>query len=380
MKYPPLIMKFGISFCKRRWPLLLVVGLFAWLWLSWVFSNPPTLVSALKVVPQEAVTEVQLVGHVSARHTVLASPKGTGHITEVRVREGDYVTQGQVLAVLETTPDRLGTQRAAQDQLAVAQAHLQDVEEDALANKALRMQSATATIAVAQQALATAQASHVQEIVHCPISGVVTQPPQPIGDIAIPGQALVSVAPTEALEIVAPLPSATMTQAIKLKQPAHIRLETYPGQVFEGRVTRLDQSDPPQWVAVQLDPSASPRVSVGLSSHVSVEVNRRHQALVVPLSSLVSTQLPLVTPSNATPLGPLATQQASLYTLERDRAVLQTIQYQALSGQHAVVLSGLHSGDWVVLDASKPLPDQTRLQPLRPFSAPSASMASTPAL
>jgi RND family efflux transporter MFP subunit len=346
-----------INFCRRRGPLVLTVGLFMWFWLSWVFSNPPTLISALKLSPQDAVTEVKLNGHVSARHTVLASPKIIGNIVEMRVSAGDHVTQGQVLAILRSSADSLEADRLARNQLSLAQAQLHNLDTDGLmSNQTLIKQPVTATLAVAKQTLATLQSTNTLVPLRSPITGIVTQQHQDVGDIAIPGQAVLTLAQSQHIEVLAPL-TGVNSDGVKLQQSAHIRLETYPGQVFEGRVTRLDNPDHPQWVGVQLTANTEPRLLLGDDGHITVETNRHHQTLVIPLSSLVTQPTTVLNANNVTP------QHASVYKLERDRAVLQPIDYHTLSDKQAMVLTGLSNGDWVVLDATKPVPNQTRLKP-----------------
>lgn len=117
---------------------------------------PPTVGVAI-AGPQQIVNSFSTVGSVDSPNTANLAPKTTGRLVYLVVREGDAVTQGEVLARLDpaAAEAQLHQQQAA---LAEAQQRLAQAQiQQAPTNVGVNTQ-----IAQAEQALATAQANYGQ--------------------------------------------------------------------------------------------------------------------------------------------------------------------------------------------------------------------------
>lgn len=197
-----------------------------------------------------------------------------GRVRRVLVKLGDAVTEGQPLAVVESSEAglALAAHTQAQGQARQAEITLGRAEKDLLrirelnANKAAPLKdviSAEAEMDLAKTALTLAKAG-VQEALHR-LSMLGLDPAHPTHEISvnapISGKVLdVSVAPGELrndtnqpLMTIADLGSVWVTsdvsenliRLVRLNEPVTIELPAYPGEVFRGRVRRIaDTVDP----------------------------------------------------------------------------------------------------------------------------------------
>ncbi len=126
-------------------------------------------------------------------------------------------------------------------QLASARAQLQRLEggpEDA------QVQAAEAQVRQAESALYLSQLQLDKANVRAPIDGIVSQVNLAVGAMALPGSpALRLLSPT--VKIVIPVEENRMAQ-LRIGQPAHIQVNAYPGQIFNGTLVAI---------APQLDPA-----------------------------------------------------------------------------------------------------------------------------
>ncbi|OGI23091.1 MAG: hypothetical protein A2287_04225 [Candidatus Melainabacteria bacterium RIFOXYA12_FULL_32_12] len=100
--------------------LIIVLGFIAFWFLSRVE------VVAFKVKREDAIKGVTVSGTVESRQDVRLATQVTGTIQELRFREGDFVNQGQILAVLNRN-EVVGNLTTAQGQLQTAQAEVQNL-------------------------------------------------------------------------------------------------------------------------------------------------------------------------------------------------------------------------------------------------------------
>lgn len=87
-------------------------------------SASPETVSNVSVVSAQTATipdEVEAVGTIRAAQTSQLAAQMTGNIVEIRVREGDHVRRGQVLAVIDDAQPRAALDRATAAGLAAQQ-------------------------------------------------------------------------------------------------------------------------------------------------------------------------------------------------------------------------------------------------------------------
>ncbi|WP_287128049.1 efflux RND transporter periplasmic adaptor subunit [Candidatus Cyanaurora vandensis] len=95
----------------------------------WLARRPPEVKKAqtVAVVRQDVALTVSANGIVQPERSVNVSPKTPGLLKQLRVKEGDLVRQGQILALMDDSNLR-GALTQARGQLAAAQANLQRLQ------------------------------------------------------------------------------------------------------------------------------------------------------------------------------------------------------------------------------------------------------------
>jgi HlyD family secretion protein len=122
-------------------------------------SNSSSESIASQTIPvksQDLTVQIQANGTVQAVRTNNLSPDEPGRIAELKIEEGDRVTEGQVIARMES--DRIGAQISQYQALVQkAEANLKEIEAgnrpEAIAAAKARVTTAQANVAVAQAKL-----------------------------------------------------------------------------------------------------------------------------------------------------------------------------------------------------------------------------------
>ncbi len=245
-----------------------VVGLAIWLLPSTATVQTTQVVSAW---PSQQYQLLNATGYVVAQRKAAVAPKGSGRVEWIGVNEGDHVTEGTVVARLESH-DVEASYRAATANTAVAAAALpsaQNEVEDAQRNldrsnilfkqhliPLLNLQEAESRMAKARAALTSARAS-LQAAqanadvarsnldytkIKAPFDGVVIARSANVGDMvtslasaADTKGAVLVIADMSTLEVDADVSESALS-SIKIGQPCEIVLDAFPDRRFRGEV------------------------------------------------------------------------------------------------------------------------------------------------
>ncbi|WP_027894236.1 efflux RND transporter periplasmic adaptor subunit [Calidithermus chliarophilus] len=330
----------------RRWIWIVLILLSGGLTL-WGLLRPQgergLAVSVVRAEQGEFVREVRASGSVEARLYALTFPR-PGRVAEVRVKEGQAVKAGQVLAVLETADDREKL-RASRESLAALQSRVQAQEADYRSNSAklqtqlaearrnlelaerllalgsaapnevaqLRRQVADleaqlaslaqgnrsslaelqAQLAARRSEIAALERALAQAELRSPVNGTVSS----VGYLAgvDTGTNAVRVVEAGSLRVQARLAEADVG-TVRPGQPVRVELDAAPGVGLEGKVERLGvQAEVagsggsavlPVFVRF-LTPQAEKLARPGLTATARITTLRLPQAVKVPLEVLV---------------------------------------------------------------------------------------------
>lgn len=212
-----------------------------------------------------------------------------GRVERVMVDRGDRVHRGQPVFALETQYLALDLQRA-EAELARARAANDEATRDLARKQALiaknsiaqaafdRSQSASqssqAAVGAAVAARDLARQRVRDAVVTAPIDGVVTErrvdPGERLGDNSV---ALVIVQ-TAPLKLRFDLPERYLS-AVRMGQSLAATVDPYPGEVFTGKVTRIDRVVDPKNRTVTVEtelPNRDGRLSPGLFARVEIDL------------------------------------------------------------------------------------------------------------
>jgi HlyD family secretion protein len=306
-------------------------------------------VSVVRVESGEFVREVRANGTVEARVYTLTFPR-PGRVAEVRVREGEAVEAGQVLALLDTT-DEQAQLRSLQETLAALQVRAQAAEADYQSNRTRLQNQLTevrrnlrlsqellrvggvalgeverlmrqesdlmaqlasleqarastqrdleAQLQARQSEMASLQRRIAQATLRAPVAGTVAAVGYLAGvETTAAGTASIRLIEAGSLRVQARLAEADVP-AVRPGQPVRLELDAAPEQPLQGRVDRLGvQAEVagsggsavlPVFIRF-VDKEAKAIARPGLTVTVRITTLRLPRALKIPLEALVEEQ------------------------------------------------------------------------------------------
>jgi len=269
---------------KRLW----IGGILALAGLGNAVAESPlpfeTAVAESRVVVREAV--VNAVIEAVQRATV--SAQTSGRVVEVNFDTDDYVTKGSVLIRFRDAEQRAAL-KAAQARHAEAEAEfnrIKDIYEKQLVAKSA-FDRAEAAFKAARAGLEQAQEQLEHTVVRAPYSGIVVKRHIEVGEVANPGQALMTGLSLERLRAVADVPQAHIDTLRSLSR-ARVLVPDGSGSVEGSKLTISPYADAVSHTfKVRVDlPPGQHGVYPGMFAKVAFAVGEEAR-LLVPAAAVV---------------------------------------------------------------------------------------------
>ncbi len=346
-----------------------------------------------RVVERPLVQTVVATGRVVAVSRAQVGSPVTGVLVERRVKEGDTVQPGDVLAVLRaddleaaareaeaalaqlqqsTRPQAQAALREAEARLAQASreaARRRDLfQRQLIAREAMEQAAQAETIArsAAEQArlaasslaegnpneaaararLATARAQLAKTTIRAEVAGtVLTRNAEP-GDLVQPGRVLFEIARAGATEVLVPLDEKNL-EVLALGQPAMCIADAYPNRPFPAKVSFIAPSVDPQRGTVDIRLTVAPVpdfLRQDMTVSVNVETGRRESAVVVPNDALAD----------------MDGDRARLWLVADGRATRREVVLGLRGLAMTEITEGLQPGDWILADAKADIEEGSR--------------------
>jgi len=383
-------------------------------------------VRATKVERRDLVARVTSTGHIEPKTSVDISADVSGRIVELPVEEGQDVSEGDLLLVIDPTQFEAALQRSqaslseAEAREVQARSNYEQAQRDwdrirqlkAVAKNLVTDQEAeqSETAAAVQKALWTA-AQHGVEIaqagvkeaedrldktvIRAPMSGRVTRLNVEKGETAIvgtmnnAGSLLLTVADLSVMEAVIEVDETDVPE-IEIGDSTVVQVDAFPDENFVGRVTKIgnsairardlrsgggnDQAIDFEVRVTLEDPDA--RLRPDLSATADVVTAVRHQVLAIPIISLAlldADAFERLPNENAPESGSGADSAADrndkpvegVFKVEGDLARFQPVKVGIAGDNYFEVLEGLDEGDTVVsgsYQAIRELKDGSRIK------------------
>ncbi|MBW1684343.1 MAG: efflux RND transporter periplasmic adaptor subunit [Deltaproteobacteria bacterium] len=353
----------------------------------------PIDVRSHPVVRGTVLVEALGTGSVESHRTASVSFEVTGRVTMIHVDQGDRVKEGQVLAAIDDRTFQAEIALAEQD-VELAKSTLRRLEADitraepvlkgaddglerirSLAARGAaseedldvaeeRMKVAVAELSRAQaaqreghQAIAAAarrldraRAEFDRTIVRSPFDGVVIRREREVGDVAVPGAAVLSLAATDTVWASVWV-DETYLGSLSVGLPARILLRSEPERTLRGTVSRIgrevDRETRELLVDVAFD--AAPETLVfGQRVDLWIELTRASAVLRIPSGSVARVG-----------------DREGAFVSDGSRASFRPLEFGRRGRELVEVVRGLSEGD-VVLDPSigrgKSLEDGDRIR------------------
>ncbi len=360
---------------KRLWLIVAVVAVLggsAVITQRYTGGTEVETVSVTTAYPYQAVTLLNAAGYVVAQRKAAIASKASGRLEWLGVVEGSVVKEGEVLARIENK-DVSASADQARANIALVQAEEHDaqiaykrakelvaqkyVSQSTVDSAEARYLKARASVGAARAATRVAEVAVDQTLIRAPFDGVVLTKNANVGDTVTPFSssvdtkgAVVTVADMSTLEVEADVSESSL-QKISVGQPCEIQLDAFPDMRFRGVVSRLvptvDRSKATVMTKVKFidrDPGNGQRILPEMSAKVAflskeVAANERKPLTVVNPEAIVKRD------------------NANVVFVITDGHAHQTKVEVGTKLGDAVVVSGVKSGDKVVLKPQERLRD-----------------------
>ncbi len=361
---------------RTRWRRIVVVAavVAAAAFVKGVLLRPaPVPVTVFRVARgrvEETVTNSRA-GTVKARRRATLSPEVGGRVEELAIREGDRVRAGQVLMRIADA-DVKAQRELAERSLEVARAQeteacrqAEQARRDVARSEALARdeivsatlleqaqtahdvtsaacETARARVAQARAQLELSGVGVAKSVLRAPFGGVVAKVSTEVGEWITPSPPGLPIPPVvdlfdpDALYVTAPIDEVDVGK-VRTGVPVRVTLDAYPGQVTQGRVSRVapyvaDVREQNRTLDIEvelLDRTFARRLLPGTSADVVVVLDARDGVLRVPSYALLEGGKALV--------------------LDRGILVERRVEVGVRNWEYAEVKSGLAEGDAVVV-------------------------------
>ena len=317
-----------------------------------------------KIVPVVVATPsldnragVQVSGQIEAGQTAMISTRVMGYITSIKVKAGDQVKQGQLLATIANEDMKA---KKAQVEASVAEAEAaaavatkdlerftqlynsQSASAKELENVKLQHRSVLSKLEAARQMRNEVQAMISYTVIKAPFSGVITQKFAEVGSMANPGMPILALEQTKSFQAVVSVPE-TDVMGVKPNGEAIVTVKTT-GATFTGTLSEVSPSSQftgGQYMAkVAIPDTETKNLKAGMYVNVFIprtgdEAASSSSSLTIPLESVIKKE-----------------DLTGVYVVGTDSIVsLRWIRLGKTHGDRIEVLSGLNKEETFVVKA-----------------------------
>jgi len=344
--------------------------------LSWFGAENEIPVQAVQVRRGSLTAEVHGSGElrpVKEADVVASIP---GILQEVKCKVGDAVAAGQVIASLRATEliqrsrETEAALRAAQGDLRENEAHLSEQQKkleqtrelsdrDLIARQELSAVESAAATARAQTELARARLAQQQASLEqlryllsfsqvlAPFAGVVTRRLSEPGAYLQRSEPIITLGTLDLMQVIIKIPEKDLS-LIHRGMPAQIKVEAFPGRIFEGNVSVLHSGSQTTGSSTIAEIHVANRdrlLATGMGASVALLAGEKREALLVPRQAVME----------------IAGKNYG------DVVVKGRVQQRPITvgwNQEGMVeiISGAREGDWIIVGSPAPLTDNTRVR------------------
>ena len=291
---------------------------------------------------ERLTTELSALGTARANEAVEIASKTSNLVTVVRFKDGEHVRGGQVLVELDSAQVRADvaeaeanrTESASQVERArglvatqvVSQAQFEQLEATSKANAAR---------------VAAARARLEDTVIRAPFDGRVGLRRVSLGTLVSPGTVITTLDDTSVIKVDFNVPEnflASLREGLDIDATA----AAYPSRRFTGRIASIDSRVDPVTRSIivrAILPNRDGMLKPGMFLSVRIARDERN-ALLIPEAALVPEQ-----------------SRQFVFVVEKGRAIRREIQIGSREPGRVEVVSGLKSGEQVVVEGTQKVRD-----------------------
>ena len=310
-------------------------------------------------VRKSVSSELQLNGDILPWQQAILYSKVAGYLKEIRVDKGDWVKQGNVLAVIDDRETEKEYERA------MADCHLQEITysrlQEALPQSPnlVSKQDVDAAKAKYESAKATMERLKVlvdYATIRAPFSGVITQRWADPGamiqaaNTSMNAMAIVKIASMDKLRIRVDVPESEAT-LVKVGTKARVTVRELPGQEFNGKVARygvaLEQNTRTMQTEIDL-PNPKHTLRPGMFAKVTLQFGAEENALTIPATAIVTEK-----------------NQTFVYCVDGNTVKKRPVVIGTDDGVRPVIAQGLTGDELVIVSGKESVVDGAKVIPIQ---------------
>lgn len=322
-------------------------------------KEPVVPVVTTKVKRGDISSFIYTTGTIFPRQESMISPKTSGRIEKLFVDEGDQVTKGEPLVMLEQERILIGV-KEAEASLKEAEAQLKNLEATLKRNQQLfeegvidsqrfddttterdlaeaRVQRAKATLEKVQQDLK-------DSVIEAPFDGFIVEKMMNEGEMAttMPPSNIFHIVDTSSIKIECGI-TEEKRKSIKLGDEVLVTVDAYPDEVFTGKITTVNPKIDPisRTFKIKIElPNPDFRLESGMFARINIIEYESKDALLVPQHVVVEED-----------------ESKKVFVVENSRALGKPVTTGIINGDMVEVTGGLSDGDVVVTEGFYALKD-----------------------
>jgi len=283
---------------------------------------------------KETNMDLDLVGTTQAAREVNIASESAGKIAVVNFRMGDYVTQGNVLAIIDDTYKRLAYENAklnynkCKDDISRYQALR---EGDAVSDTQLRDIKLAYENANIQLENAKKQWDDTKIV--APFSGYITSQNTELGAYVNAGTVIAGIADISQLKVVFDV-SEMNAYELQRGQTVSVTTDVHPEASYKGTISNISPKASASHtypVEIMIANNGKDKLKAGTYVKVNVNMSNKENVLMIPRDAIVS-----------------SLKDPSVYLVKNNIAQLMKIGVGRNFNSFIEVVSGLNEGDQVV--------------------------------
>jgi RND family efflux transporter MFP subunit len=314
-------------------------------------DNPVSVTVA--VAGAQANNTIQASGQIDSKETAVISTRVMGFITSIRVKTGDKVQKGQLLATISNA-DIQAKRAQAQAMVAEAEAAMKDAQKDyerfaelykqnsasakEFENATLHYNSVKAKEETAKQMLNETEAMLTYTNLIAPFAGVITQKNIDAGSMANPGVPILMMEQAGSYQVSASVSEGDIAN-VKEGADATVLIKST-GRVMNGKISAVSPSSQfsggQYGIKVHIPEKEKNGLYSGMYVNVTIQTSEKTTAnnnVLVPISAILYKD-----------------QLTGLYTLtENNTALLRWVKLGKVQGDQVEILSGLRNDEKFIL-------------------------------
>ncbi len=307
----------------------------------------------------DAQQGLNISGQIEASQTANISTRVMGYITMLKVKVGDHVSKGQLLANI-SNQDLLAKRGQTDAMIAEAEANVKSAKKDfdrftvlygqqsatakEVDNVTLQYSAAKARLDGARQMRNEINAQLSYTSLTAPFSGMVTQKLADAGSMANPGMPILTIEQSGSYQVSASV-AENLISALKQGAIATITISAV-NKTIQGTVTQINESSQftggQYIVKISIPDKDKPGLYAGMYANVSIPVSA---AVVVKENENTAVMVPLQSIERKD-------QLTGLYTVSSNKtALLRWVRLGKVYGNQVEVLTGLEKHEQFIVSA-----------------------------